>query len=40
MYGDSGISAQGNGAVIISYPSAPLNITEVLSVRSATSLGL
>lgn len=40
MYGDSPVSAIGNGAVIITYPSAPLNLTEIITVRTATTLGL
>lgn len=39
-YGDSEESDPGNGAVILTYPDAPVNVAEVYSERAATSLGL
>jgi hypothetical protein len=40
IYGDSDISDPANGAVILTYPDAPINVLEVYSERTATSLGL
>jgi hypothetical protein len=40
LYGDSLISDEGNGAIILTYPDAPINLAEVYSERTATSLGL
>lgn len=40
VYGDSSESLEGNGAVILTYPDAPVNVVEVYSERTATSLGL
>jgi len=39
-YGDSLESAEGNGAVILTYPGAPLDILEVEADRSRSSLGI
>jgi hypothetical protein len=39
-YGDSLESAVGNGAKIITYPDAPVSLTEVTSSRTATEIGL
>jgi hypothetical protein len=40
VYGDSVESVEGNGAIIITYPDAPMFLEEVLSYRSWTTLGL
>jgi len=39
-YGDSPISAVGNGAILITHPDAPISLSEKYLLRSATSLGL
>jgi hypothetical protein len=38
-YGDSQESLAGNGAVILTIPSAPLSLTEIYAQRTATALG-
>lgn len=38
FYGDSEVSAAGNGAVIITYPDAPLDVIEVVESRTPTSI--
>lgn len=38
LYGDSLTSNDGNGAIIITYPDAPLNLVELESARTATSI--
>lgn len=38
FYGDSNISEPGNGAVIITYPDAPINLAETIEARSPTSI--
>jgi hypothetical protein len=40
LYGDSETSAEGNGAVFMTYPDAPINLAENLASRSETLLGL
>ena len=40
VYGDSGESTEGNGAVILTTPDFPINLSEVYADRTATSLGL
>jgi hypothetical protein len=40
QYGDSEISDVGNGAIIITYPDAPLNLREDRSIRDSSTLGL
>jgi len=37
-YGYSNESQIGNGAVILTYPDAPINIVEITSARSASSI--
>lgn len=37
-YGDSAQSDEGNGAVIITYPDAPISLTETIASRSPTSI--
>jgi hypothetical protein len=39
-YGNSAVSARGNGAVIVTMPEPPRNLVEDTLYRSATSLGL
>jgi hypothetical protein len=38
LYGDSLISESGNGAVIITYADAPVNLKETISARTASSI--
>lgn len=38
--GDSAVSSVGNGAVILSTPSAPLSLAEVVASRGTTQIGL
>lgn len=38
FYGDSDISEPGNGAVIITYPDAPIDLTETVEARTPTSI--
>jgi hypothetical protein len=38
IYGSSTESAVGNGAVLITYPDAPINFGEVVSMRTSTSI--
>jgi hypothetical protein len=40
FYGDSTVSDAGNGAVISTYPDSPVNLAEVYSQRSKSTLGL
>ena len=40
LYGDSGESLAGDGAVIVAIPDKPVNLQEDYSQRSATTLGL
>lgn len=40
VYGQSIVSVQGSGAIIITSPSAPLSLSENFSIRSNTTLGL
>lgn len=40
QYGDSVTSTTGSGAVIITYAAAPFNITEIVSLRTNTSITL
>jgi len=40
VYGDSQESQVGNGAIILTYPDAPVNVQELYAGRSATTLGL
>lgn len=40
IYGDSGESAEGNGAIILTIPDAPVALAEVYSERTATALGI
>jgi len=37
-YGISELSDAGNGAVIITYPEAPVDLTEVIAERTSTSI--
>ena len=39
-YGDSSESDEGNGAIITTYPDAPINLAEVLVDRTKSTLGL
>jgi hypothetical protein len=39
-YGDSNVSLKGNGAKILTYPDAPVFLSEDYQGRSATTLGL
>jgi hypothetical protein len=39
VYGKSAQSESGNGAIIITYPDAPLEFIENYSLRTATNLG-
>jgi len=38
LYGDSLTSESGNGAVIITYSDAPINLQETVSARTASSI--
>ena len=38
IYGDSLISNEGNGAVIITYADAPTDLAEIVSLRTSTSI--
>jgi len=40
IYGNSANSTVGNGAIILTFPDAPLYLEEVYSQRRATSIGL
>lgn len=40
VYGASQESDAGNGAAIITYPDAPINLSEDYSLRTATAIGL
>jgi hypothetical protein len=40
FYGDSDLSEAGNGGVIVRVPDKPLNLDEVYSERTPTTLGL
>jgi hypothetical protein len=40
LYGDSLISNEGNGAVIITKPDPPINLAEEYSLRTKSTLGL
>jgi hypothetical protein len=37
-YGDSATSQAGNGAIIITYADAPINLAEVVELRTSTSI--
>jgi hypothetical protein len=39
-YGESLESVEGNGAVILTYPDAPIDVLEVVADRSKSSLGI
>jgi hypothetical protein len=39
-YGNSIVSVEGNGAIITTYPDAPINLAEVLVDRTKSTLGL
>ena len=39
LYGDSIESEVGNGALMITFPDAPINFSEDLSKRAASSIG-
>jgi hypothetical protein len=36
LYGESEVSEQGNGAIILTYPDSPVNVAEDYSLRLAT----
>ena len=38
--GSSTLSNGGNGAIIVTYPDPPINVSEVLSVKTPTTLGI
>jgi hypothetical protein len=38
IYGESAESTPGNGAIIITYPDAPVSLEEIYSMRTKTSL--
>jgi len=40
LYGLSGISSGGNGAIILTNPDAPLSLTEVMAAKTSKSIGL
>jgi len=40
LLGNSIMSLPGNGAIILTYPDAPVNFEEDLNWRSATTIGL
>jgi hypothetical protein len=40
IYGNSVVSSVGNGAIILTYPDAPLSLAEAFAQRTATALGL
>ena len=40
IYGDSLMSAEGNGAIILTVPNAPVSLLEVYSERTASSIGI
>jgi len=40
IYGDSLMSAEGNGAIILTVPNPPVSLSEVYSERTATSIGI
>jgi hypothetical protein len=40
LYGDSDYSPEGNGAVIVRIPDAPVNLIEDYNERTPTSLGI
>lgn len=40
FYGDSAVSPEGNGAVIQTYPDAPVNLAEDYSQRTKSTLGI
>jgi hypothetical protein len=37
-YGDSATSQPGNGAVIITYADAPINVAEIVELRTSSSI--
>jgi hypothetical protein len=39
-YGDSTVSAVGNGGVVVLVPDAPVNLNEIKTVTSDTQIGL
>lgn len=38
IYGDSATSAAGNGAIIITYADAPINLEETVALRTSTTI--
>jgi hypothetical protein len=40
LYGESAVSNEGNGAVIVTTPDAPINLVENVSQRTKSTLGL
>jgi hypothetical protein len=40
LYGYSAESDLGNGAIILTYPDAPINVQETIASRTATSISL
>ncbi len=40
IYGQSVISVVGSGAVLYTYPSAPTNLTNMVTITSSTQVGL
>lgn len=40
FYGHSAESAPGNGAIILTYPDAPLNLKEITAARTSSSITL
>ena len=40
LYGGSVVSQAGNGAIILTEPDAPINLSDVPSVTKATQIGL
>jgi len=40
IYGNSATSDSGNGAIILTRPASPTNLIELVSARTATSVGL
>lgn len=40
VYGDSGVSSAGNGAVLMTYPDAPISLVENLAARTVSTIGV
>lgn len=40
LYGYSAASAEGNGAVILTYPDTPVNVVEIVADRTPTTISI